>query len=232
MLNVICVKHGTKYTGLHVNRLYSMVKRHLTIPYRFVCFTENSANIDPNVQIIKLPTELPISGWWWKTYIFNKDHFHAGDIQLYFDLDMVIIDNIDKLYQYMPGHFIGLQNLGRVFNKPDCLGSAVLRWSGNSYSRIWDKFIENPSVALQYPGGDQDWIWKHCNKQIKFFPKEWIMSYKWEVRNMSELIRFENRWVFKNTRDPEIHKDTAVLAFHGTPDMEDVKDKIIVENWQ
>lgn len=232
MLNVICVKHGTKYSEIHVNKLYSMVKRHLTIPYNFYCFTENPKNINAGIKIINLPKQDNITGWWWKTYIFKQGHFNASDINLFFDLDMVIISNIDKFINYMPGHFLGLEDVGRVFKKPLKLGSAVLRWEGSQLSKIWDKFIEDPSIQNSYPGGDQDWIWKLCSKQVKFFPRSWIMSYKWEVRNLSELIRINNKWVFKTVRDPDIDKDTAVLAFHGTPDIEDVKDKIIVENWQ
>ena len=36
MANIICMKWGTKYGPEYVNRLASMVKRNITIPYRFV----------------------------------------------------------------------------------------------------------------------------------------------------------------------------------------------------
>ena len=38
---VVCLKWGNKYSAEYVNKLYSMVKRNLTIDYEFVCFTEN-----------------------------------------------------------------------------------------------------------------------------------------------------------------------------------------------
>ena len=232
MLNVICVKHGTKYTDLHVNRLYSMVKRHLTIPYKFTCFTEDSKNLNPDINVIPLFDEPKIKGWWWKTYIFAPQHFNSNDLNLYFDLDMVIVSNIDKLVRYMPGSFVGLEDLGRVFSKPPKLGSAVLRWQGSLYKDIWINFINDPNISHKFPGGDQDWIWSLHKNRLKFFPKEWIMSYKWEIRRIDELIRVDNKYIFKNIRDVELDNNTAVLAFHGTPEMEDVQDKIIVENWQ
>lgn len=232
MLNVICVKHGTKYSELHVNRLYNMVKRHLTIPFTFYCLTEDYKNIDSNIKIIPLFSDPRITGWWWKTYIFYPEHFNNNDLNLYFDLDMVIVNNIDKLVKYLPGHFIGLEDLGRVFNRPQKLGSAVLRWQGSMYKDIWEKFIKNPDISKKFPGGDQDWIWDLHKKQLKFYPKSWILSYKWEVRSMSELVRKNNKLFFKDIRNVELDKETAVLAFHGTPDMEDVEDKIILENWQ
>jgi len=58
------------------------------------------------------------------------------------------------------------------------------------------------------------------------------MSYKWEIRTQQELIRKRDKWVFKETRNPNVDKETSVLAFHGTPDLEDVEDKIIIENWR
>jgi len=209
-----------------------MVKRHLTLPFTFVCFTEDSKNINPNIRIIPIFDEPRIKGWWWKTYIFCSGHFNSTDLNLFFDLDMVIVNNIDKLCRYQPGSFIGLEDLGRVFNRPPKLGSAVLRWQGNMYKDIWEKFEHNPEISRKFPGGDQDWIWSLHKNRLKFFPKQWIMSYKWEVRTIEELIRRDNKWFFKDVRNVEIDKETSVLAFHGTPDLEDVEDKIIVENWQ
>jgi len=209
-----------------------MVHRHLTISHRFVCFTEDSKNINPNITIIPLFDDPRIKGWWWKTYMFCPEHFDKADLNLYFDLDMVIVNNIDKLCRYLPGSFIGLEDLGRVFNRPPKLGSAVLRWQGSLYKNIWEEFIKNPDISRKFPGGDQDWIWSLHKSRMNFFPKPWIMSYKWEIRTIDELIRIDNKWIFKGTRDVEIDKETAVLAFHGTPNLEDTEDKIIVENWQ
>jgi hypothetical protein len=232
MLNVICVKHGTKYGPEYVNKLYNMVQRHLTIPHNFICFTEDSKKIDANVIIKPLPDRPEITGWWWKTYIFQMGHFDTKDTNLFFDLDMVIISNIDKFITYEPECFVGLEDVGRVFNRPQKLGSAVLRWKGNRHSNIWDPIDLNPNITKRYKGGDQDWIWECCKREIKFFPKTWIMSYKWEIRNQNELIRRQDKWIFKESREPEIDKNTAVLAFHGTPDLEDVEDKIIINNWR
>jgi len=232
MLNVVCVKHGTKYGPEYVNKLYNMVQRHLTIDHRFICFTEDSKKINPNIEIRLLPDRPEITGWWWKTYMFQMGNFNAADTNLFFDLDMVIISNIDKFITYEPESFVGLEDLGRVFGKSQKLGSAVLRWKGNKHSKIWDSIDLKPNLTKRYNGGDQDWIWECCKRDIKFFPKTWIMSYKWEIRTQEELIRKRDKWVFKETRNPNVDKETSVLAFHGTPDLEDVEDKIIIENWR
>ena len=49
--NVVCIKWGNKFGADYVNSLYRMVEKNLTIPHRFVCFTDNAEGIDPGVEI-------------------------------------------------------------------------------------------------------------------------------------------------------------------------------------
>lgn len=232
MINIVCLKAGTKYGAEYVNRLKSMIDRNITVPYRFYCFTDDNKGLNPEINIIPLPVEKRLQGWWWKPYIFKKGHFSDGDEILFFDLDMVIIGNIDKLINFESGKFVGLRDVGRVF-RPHLqkLGSAVMKWPANQFSDIWEKMDSDPH-ATKGLQGDQDWIWKCHHDRIKFFPDNWIKSYKWEVRTRSELTRLNGKQVFKSVRDPEIDPEIAVLAFHGTPNPEDVQDAVIVDNWR
>ena len=231
MLNVICLKHGIKYGPEYVNNLYNMIQRHLTVPHRFVCFTEDVSGLDPKIEI--KPLDGPkLKGWWWKPYLFKQGHFPNGDTNLFFDLDMVIIKNIDNIAQYMPDSVVGLRDVGRVFQRGnDRLGSAVLKWAANQYSEIWTQLESNPQYASQFHG-DQDYIWCFHRDKIKFFPDKWIMSYKWEVRDRTELVRINGRFNFDTVKDVTPDPDTSVLAFHGSPDPHEVKDPIIVDNWR
>jgi hypothetical protein len=231
MLNVVCLKHGTKYGPDYVNKLYNMIERNLTIPHRFICFTDDTAGLDSRIEIIKLPS-LGIQGWWWKPYIFKEDHFSKEDTMLFFDLDMIIVKNIDHFMSYKPGSFVGLQDVGRVF-RPGLkkLGSAVMRWPAGKFSYIWTRLESNISQTKKYQG-DQDWIFEQMKSEIEFFPESWIRSYKWEIRNRSEILGFGPRAVFKDVRSPTIPDETSVLAFHGHPHVHTVQDPVIVDNWR
>jgi hypothetical protein len=232
MLNVVCLKHGKKYSSDYVNRLHNMVSRHLTLPFNFFCFTEESKGLNLNIQIKPLPDNNKISGWWWKPYIFKEGHFANGDTNLFFDLDMVIVGNIDKLATYKPNEFVGLEDVGRVFRKhPQKLGSAVLKWPANQYSDIWNLIEQDNRIVSRFRG-DQDWIWSLHKNNISFFPEDWIRSYKWEVRSKTELIHNGSRYVFKEIKNPILNPETSVLAFHGTPNPGDVMDPIIIDNWR
>jgi hypothetical protein len=232
LLNVICLKHGNKYGADYVNKLYNMIQRHLTVPHRFVCFTDNSNGINLPIEIHMLPLNNVISGWWWKPYVFKSGHFPEGDINLFIDLDMVIIKNIDDIVNYLPGEFVGLRDVSRALNRGyDKLGSALMRWISGTYTDIWTGIEINSDQIKRFPG-DQDWIWYQHKRTVKFFPDPWIISYKWEARDRSELVRQNNRWVFPTVRNVKLNPDTRILAFHGTPDPHEVMDPVIVDNWR
>jgi len=55
MKQVVCVKWGTMYGPEYVNRLYGMVSRHITPPFRLVCLTDNRQGIRPEVECFDLP---------------------------------------------------------------------------------------------------------------------------------------------------------------------------------
>ena len=94
---ILCLKHGTKYSADYVNTLYRMVKRHCTIDFTFVCLTDDTTGINPNIKTIPLPDYL--QGWWCKPYMFSPDLGLVGNV-LYMDLDVVIAKNIDHLFLY------------------------------------------------------------------------------------------------------------------------------------
>jgi hypothetical protein len=80
--------------------------------------------------------------------------------------------------------------------------------------------------------GDQDWIFSQIKTNFCFWPDEWIQSYKWEIRNKTDVIRLENKRIFRSIENPKIDPRTKVLVFHGEPKPSDVQDPIIVDNWR
>ena len=56
--HILCMKWGTKYGPEYVNRLYAMVRRHLSGDFRFVCLTDDSTGIRSEV-----PVDAPLADW-------------------------------------------------------------------------------------------------------------------------------------------------------------------------
>ena len=53
--HILCMKWGTKYGPDYVNRLYAMVRRHLSGEFNFVCLTDDSQGIRSEVQCFPIP---------------------------------------------------------------------------------------------------------------------------------------------------------------------------------
>lgn len=229
MNNIVCLKVGNKYNSEYVNKLYRACKRNLTLDFNFHCFTEDDSYLDGDMIVHDLPVrDYPhIKGWWWKTYLHKEGLFDEKDINFYIDLDMVIVDNIDKFFTYEPtSQYVSC--LKPVYRKG--LAGYILRWRGN-FDKVWDLINLNRSLMKTYRS-DQEYIEDLLFEVTTFFPVDWVKSYKWEVRSQSDLVMAENKnYVFKDIKNPEVPKDTSIFAFHGTPSLDSVKDPIILKHW-
>ena len=77
MKKFVCLKHGNKYPGKYVNILYQMVKRHSTLPFEFVCITENPNDLDPAIKTYQCPdwgVAGERKGWWYKVMLLSLIH--------------------------------------------------------------------------------------------------------------------------------------------------------------
>lgn len=229
-VTILCVRFGTKYGRNYVERLRNMVAKHITVPYEFVCLTDDPVPIDGVRSIVQLQAGYA-KLWWHKVHMFDPTLPVAGSV-LYLDLDVIVCGNIDKLIANTGSSFLGIQDFNRKFHPNwQHLNSSAMSWTHGEQSYIWNQFKSNPKEA-QRLHGDQDWIWKLGRGQIKFWPKEWIQSYKWEIRSRDEIEVKHGVRRFKTVKDVAIPKDCCVVVFHGEPKPEDIQDRFVVDNWQ
>lgn len=230
-INILCVRFGNKYSAEYVKKLRNMVARNITVPYNFICLTDDPHPIE-GVTLIVQQNRGYTKGWWHKVHMFDPDLPIEGRI-LYFDLDVVIHKNIDKLTRYEKDKFIGIRDFNRKFHQSwKHLNSSVMAWTHRSQKHIWDQFQSKTSHAMRLHG-DQDWIWKTSKDRIKFWPDLWIQSYKWEIRRREDLVVVDGKRNFREIKnDINPHTECSVAVFHGDPNPEDVQDKFVVDNWQ
>lgn len=230
-ITVLCVRFGNRYGREYVERLRNMVARHTTIDYDFACLTDDQHPIE-GVRTIYQPNAGYAKGWWHKVHMFDSSLPLKARI-LYFDLDIVIHSNIDRLPGYHSDQFIGIHDFNRKFYSSwKQVNSSVLAWNHRSQNHIWEQFKSNPREAQRLQG-DQDWIWKLCKDKIKFWPREWIQSYKWEIRKRDDLTLANGKRRFKTIdHSVEPEQGCCVTVFHGDPKPQDVQDKFVVDNWR
>ena len=230
---VLCLKHGTKYSADYVNKLYSMVQRHCTLDVEFVCLTDDPNGINPNVTVLTLPNYL--QGWWCKPYMFSNDLPLKGTI-LYIDLDVVIANNIDHLFSFEPNAWCTIRDFTRKMRPSwQKYNSSVVRFNSNQLSHLWESFkLDHKQIQNKYHG-DQDWLYESTkNIPAKLFPDNWIMSWKWEIRQSKDLDYSGQRGNRKLRTVEHVtpNSDCCITVFHGDPNPHNCLDPWVVDNWR
>ena len=71
--NVVCIKWGDKFSADYVNKLYNMVQRNLSLKHRFICLTEDSTDLNSNIEVFPL-TRDDLEYCWNKLVLFEKNY--------------------------------------------------------------------------------------------------------------------------------------------------------------
>lgn len=228
-VNVVCVNWGTKYSSEYVERLFQMIKRNTTYKFKMYCLTDNPEMYNNGIIGIKL---IPgFDGWWNKMQLFRDDVLPLGEY-LYFDLDVVIVDNIDCLFEYE-----GF-GISRDFINPDTglLGgkeynSSIMRFTQNKL--IWKHFTDNETqwkaAQAKIPFfGDQNVISDFLNRSgyDSPFPDQWIWSFK--IGSLRGRRPVDHSQFFGS----EIPEGGKVCVFHGKPNPDEVNVEWVNKFWK
>jgi hypothetical protein len=231
LVNVLCMKWGTLYGAEYVNNLYRGVKRHLKRPHRFVCFTDNTAGLDEGVETFPLPElGLPAGSKdrrWQKLALFRRELADLKGIALFLDLDLVIVDDLEPLFQH-PGKFLIIRDDDLFRAKPlrklnpdrdKFLGSvgnsSVFRYEIGAHAYILDTYVGDPVTAMSKYEISQQFqsaqLEAHGN--LQYWPREWCVSFK----NACVPRHIRSFW-----RDPKRPTEAKIVVFAGSPKMSEV----------
>jgi hypothetical protein len=151
---------------------------------------------------------------------------------LYLDLDVIIFKNIDCLFSHTPNEFMIIRDFNRCRVKDWKLSnSSVMRWETGRLDYLWTEFSVNTAKIIGSNHGDQDYITKRAEADIRHWPDEWIRSYKWEMmgRKDTKIIK-GNKKVFEHP--PTIAEENRVAVFHGEPKPSTCGDPFVIDNWR
>lgn len=208
-----------------------MVERNLSLPYQFVCFTENTTGLNKNIRVEPLPV-IPVTGWWFKPYFFNPELPLKGTV-LFLDLDLIVFNNIDCLFTHKPGEFLIIKDFNRKFIRNyDRFNSSVFRLETGMHKSVYRDFIKDIDTCTKKFKGDQDWMYHKISSNYSFWPDAWIQSYKWEMRQREDLVRQSGKFNFKTVAQPTVDKDTKIAVFHGEPNPHECKDPWCETHWR
>lgn len=212
----VCMKWGKRYPADYVNRLYSMLQRHTTRPTELVCYTDDASGLDPAIRVQQLP-DVPIGEpycWagWRKLAIWNRDITGISGEVVFFDIDLVITDCVDELWDYAPGELCIIENWtqkGRNIGN-----SSVFKFVVGQHHQIWQRFCADPISAIAEYDNEQIFLCRMAEK-LTFWPAPWCLSFKHSILP---------RWPANLWQEPRLPKGTKIVAFTGKPDPDEARD--------
>lgn len=215
MTNVVCIKQGKLYGPHYVNILHASLRRHATLDFRFVCFTEDRDGLDPAIEARPLPYWL--RGWWNKIPLFAPPQCIENDQIIAIDLDVVITGSIDWLLNFR-ADFCGYKMIAR--SEPTYNGSLWTLKPG-CYQNVWFNFQECADEIMSGNYSDQEWISQQI-KDGKYF-QDWFPR---------KVAGYRADYLEKGKGVPD--KETSIWLFHGFPKPLEAAKTVgwIKENWR
>jgi hypothetical protein len=205
---VLCMKWGTKYGPEYVNRLYGMVARHLRGAFRFVCLTDNSMGVRPEVECMPLPSLDLAPGadrGWPKLTTFKADLHGLQGTALFLDLDIVVVGDITPFFE-QSGDFLIIKDWKRPWRITG--NSSVYRFRIGAHADVLQHFIENQREVRRRYRNEQEYL-SHAMRdrsRLAYWPPGWCRSYKYHAITW---------WPSNYWRTPIVPAGARIMIFHG-----------------
>ena len=190
---------GNKYLPVHVNKLYSMCKKHLTGNFNFICFADCTDGFHKDIILKPLPDydktyfnlyqrKRMIIEWpylWLKLKLFEKG-FLQGDC-LFVDLDVIIHDNLDCVFEFEKGSLCFSVERGPLCYASNRHPEKFLKYNGGFFRFnserhhfIWDIYSKNKDYIHTYYNLDDEAVTRMIrfgDKECFVFPTDWYFYY-------------------------------------------------------
>ncbi|CUH77290.1 hypothetical protein TRM7557_01300 [Tritonibacter multivorans] len=230
---VICINWGTRYGAAYINRLYGMVARNITPPFRFVCFTDVTEGVHEAVECKPLPDlrgahpERTI-GKWGKSRLWETGLGGLEGPVLFIDLDVAIVSSLDPFFDFGdPDDVVLAHNAAKPFHR---LGQTSLyRFPVGKLAPILEIYAADPQGVADKYRFEQHFVTKNAPGGIKFWPRAWVRHFRIQC-----LPRFPMNY-FVTPKRPG--GDAKVVIFAGSLNPTDAiagrwhKDEAVVGPW-
>ena len=234
MINIVCVKIGTKYDSSYANRLFEMCRSNITTPFKFICYTDDNRDLHPEI------TAIPYVDNNIKVIVFNKlyllsDEFASllpnTDPCVFFDLDMVIKSNIDAFIAKARSYDGAVRVINAVWKRyykkdfgppifDHTINSSCMVWKPYKNNHIWKRFNDNKQYYQDvYHRGMDCFLYYECRIRGGL-PEDMFYSYLLGI----------DRKVYRVISSPEdyqkIRRSTPIVLFNGPTTDDDIQQFI------
>lgn len=227
--NVICIKWGNRYSSESVNRLYKAVLKNTKYRLNFFCFTDDTNNLDKDIIVKPLPILKNLEKINCDIYLKevglcdNNLGNLNGQRVLYFDLDTIIVDNIDSFFDLpKDDEFFIIKDwnsIGNMVGQASCYS-----WIVGTIGFAKDFFEENyDKIHRKFNTASQEYLSSKIVEKygkLNFWPKDWCRSFKFHCLP-TPMIPFLRR-----IKMAKIPKDAKIICFHGAPKASDAANGV------
>ena len=222
-VNVICIKWGDAYDASYVNILYNMIKRNTSYDIDFYCFTDNTEDLLTEIIVKPLPTLNTKEEVYRTIYAYRKEAGLCddelgglkGQRVFFFDLDVVIVSNLDELFNYPRNRDFYIINDWN--SKGNRVGQAsCYSWVVGTLGYIKTYYEAHPKeVVEKYFTASQEYLSDKVIEKygaLNFWPENWFASFRFHC--MPKFGPFRH---FIMPSIPKNRPGLKVIVFHGMP---------------
>lgn len=214
--------HGMNY----IRNMYSMIARHCTISFEFVLYTDRIgvyeySDMDIKVipfpeHVLRWPRNLP-------KFFMHKTHpVLKGKRVLFFDLDTIIVDNIDDFFHY-DGFFCGIDPFHPARSAiKNHIGGGVLSFVNGTTEFLWEDINRKTYYWLRNSQGGKERLILRRIEQSR--GETWD---RWQTTLPGQLVSFKRHC---NKGRKPIPGDARIVAMHGKPKQHQIMDNPMIQN--
>lgn len=182
MLTFVCFKWRRIETGFqlpgvcdygprHVNVLRNMLSRHIHVPHRLVCVTDDPEGIDSRIETVPLWDRCrSLGGCYNRLWVFSREAAELfGPRFVCIDLDVVLTADCTDLFTRPEDFVINSYNPVRESENDQHYNAGLFMMDAGARASVWDQFDPDSTPAMlqsdpRVVGSDQAWIRLHLGK--------------------------------------------------------------------
>ena len=206
------MKWGTQCGPEYVNRLYGMIARQTTRPFRLVCLTDDDNGLRSEVEWYPIPAiPLPVNAsaqGWRKLASFSSEIARVlGERALFLDLDVILLGGIDVFFEY-PGDFLIARDRRHPFAR---IGNAsVYRFRPPRATDVFEEYCRDYKLITKRFRNEREYLSWYMGDfgALEFWPKGWCASFKHDCIPS---------WPWRLWREPAVPEGSRIVVFNGEP---------------
>lgn len=193
--------------------LYRSIDRNITIPFKFVCFTNLKLTLP---KVIKCRRFNPPSwrGCLPRLWMYNPEAELKGQC-LALDLDIIITGSLDDIASYKGDFCVRSKFAPGLEHRAD---GDIIGFRPSACYDIWNRFVMDPKSGERLTEGRERWWYRYvrdCKDRWQtLFPGQ-IISYKRHVRKQRKL--------------PD---NARIVSCHGKPRPHQIDEQWVEECWK